>query len=157
MDNKKDIKGVLLAVFIIISILLAGFIVYDKFLKEDDGSCVTVPCNCEEKKELVLASKYVNEQDKDSYLTFDTTKKTWKGIRNNCEGYEEVEGTYVIENNVITLNSEVFDSYNDIVKFEMIADGSNIKKLHDMAEDKSGVDVNFYYTGCSPTAYFIAE
>lgn len=159
MEEKKDIKGVLLVVFIILSLLLGGFIVYDKLLKNDDAEgCEKPVCQCDTEKKMTLASKYVNEGESLSYLEFDTVNSTWKGVRNHCEGYEDVSGTYVIENNKLTLNNENFVSDGGVVTFELITDSSNkVIRLHDLTGDDSKGEIMFHYTGCSSSEYYKAE
>lgn len=151
MENRKDLKGIFLVLFIIISILLAGFIIYDKFLKKDNDSCVTVPCNCEEKKEKILANKYVIEEDKTNYIAFDTEKLTWEAVRNHCEGYEQINGTYYIENGNIYLNSKVFSDDHPSVVLKLIFDGNKVVKIHD------SVDEEFHFAGCAPSDYYVIE
>ena len=155
MENKRDLKGLLLVVFIVISLLLAGFIIYDKFLKED-GSCVTVPCNCEEKKEVILANKYVVEEDKSNYITFNTEKLTWDASRNHCEGFEEIHGTYYLKDGYVHLDSPVFSDdssadRNDGVALKLIMNGNKVVQLHDDAEE------GFHFAGCAPSDYYVID
>lgn len=47
MEKKSDLKGVLLGVFLVISLLLGGFIVYDKLLKKEGQLKCKEECQCE--------------------------------------------------------------------------------------------------------------
>ncbi len=51
MENKKDMKGILLVVFAIISLSLGGFIIYDKVLKKESFNCPKNDCQCEKCRE----------------------------------------------------------------------------------------------------------
>lgn len=48
MENKKDLMGILFGVFLTISILLGGFVIYDKLIKNnEEKDCPKTECNCE--------------------------------------------------------------------------------------------------------------
>jgi len=164
MENKSDIKGVLLVIFIVISLLLSGFVLYDKLLKKETCDCPKTDCKCEKCKEcekceekLILSTKYINKSDKNSYITFDTTNKSWYSIRNVCEGYEELRGSYFIENNKLRLLSDSFSdekssNYGANVVFALVSNGSgHVEKMYDLIEN------DFYFTGCMGSDYFIAD
>ncbi len=170
MEKKKDIKGILLVVFIVISLLLTSFIVYDKFLKKETCSCPKEDCKCEKndsnstekidsnsEEKSILSSKYINENDKNSYITFDVTNNSWSSVRNVCEGYEELHGSYAIENNKLRLLSDNFtdknsSNYGANVVFELVSDSSgHVEKMKDLIEN------DFYFSGCMGSDYFIAE
>ena len=51
MENKKDMKGILLIAFAIISLSLGGFIIYDKVLKKESFNCPKNDCQCEKCRE----------------------------------------------------------------------------------------------------------
>ena len=56
MENKKDMKGILLIVFAIISLSFGGFIIYDKVLKKESFNCPKNDCQCENSETLDIVS-----------------------------------------------------------------------------------------------------
>ena len=61
MEEKKNIVGILFGVFLTISVLLGGFIVYDKFIKKDNKpECEKTECNCEKCEECQECEKCDN-------------------------------------------------------------------------------------------------
>ena len=61
MEEKKNIMGILFGVFLTISIILGGFVIYDKLIKKDNKSeCVKNECNCEKCEECQECEKCDN-------------------------------------------------------------------------------------------------
>ena len=161
MENKSDIKGILLVVFIVISILLLGFVVYDKVLKKENCNCPKNDCQCEKcsknddlnnEVKLTLSSKYTNADDKKSYISFDIANGTWSFTRNNCHEYEDLSGTYSIKNNEIILKYVgTREGTEDVLK--VIVDNSNhVEKIYGDDENNG-----YSFAGCSSSEYFVVE
>ncbi len=166
MENEKNKNVVLLVVFIVLSLLLAGFIIYDKVLNKSTSECPKCNCQCEkcevckkceEKSEnldedyyhdLISGVKYKNLSRPDNYIQFNVGNKTWKAARNSCHGYEDISGTYTIEKNEIILKGDFFEGGKNV--FTMVS--GNYSGDIILIYDKDG-DVE----GCSEQNYFVSE
>ena len=166
MENKSDTKGLLLVVFIVISVLLAGFVIYDKVLKKENCDCPKTDCQCEKCKECekcnnacdvasdylggygiaALTEEYKNVADKKSNIVF-KADGTWSANRNSCHGYDNISGTYKMEENDIILSSDSLDSGKTVLTI-VSGDSSDIYLLYEK-------ELNI--TGCSNRRYFVIE
>ena len=163
LENGNGTLKLLLTIFIIISVVLGGFVIYDKVLKKNNDKCSKSESSCEKSEENVsnknnnseikLASKYRNIKDKESYIMFDTSNGTWKFNRNECHEYGTMTGTYTIEDNKVNLNMSndgkailmlLHDNYDEtLLQTDKILYGDEFS------------DVTF--AGCSTSAYFMSE
>lgn len=117
-ENNKPSKSnnALLIIFMIISLLLAGFIVYDKCLKKEEVKepvqNVEENKNTEEKKETdpkVYVGAYGAEQDNDFEKLYLREDGSFKLIISNIMACSDANvGTYMVENNVVTLKETVY-------------------------------------------------
>ena len=169
MENKKDIKVVLLIVFVLIALALGGFILYDKLIKKETCECPknecicekceeknypTKECQCKENKDvsyytkLLNNVKYRNISRPDNYIEFNTKDMTWKANFNNCHGYDEINGKYTIENSKIILTGNDFEDGKNT--FSIISGNYN-------EEIQLIYDINRGIQGCSEQEYFVAE
>ncbi len=146
MEKKKDIKGILLVVFIVISIVLAGFIVYDKFIKSNNNEDCT-DTGCYFSIDSDIKQLYVNEFDKESYLYFYDSNKTWVYNRNECHGYWPVSGTYTIEGDKVILN------YPEGGK--AVLEIQSDKKLRSNLVEFADENDDFIFSGCAGSEYFV--
>ena len=164
MENKSDKKGILLVVFIVMALLLAGFIVYDKLLKKETCNCPKDECKCEKcttndsKIDTDyennysyggLSSKYRIGHDGKSYLQFNVDG-SWTAKRNECEFYDDISGTYEIKNEKIILKSSKFDS-KEVALDIVSGDGEGIYVLYQNENDENKI------TGCSLRKYLYIE
>ena len=112
LESNKGLK-VWLIIFVALTVILGGFIFYDKVLKEEKKDVPVKEKEETKQKEnvvdnndnsvIVLASKYQNIKDKTSYIAFDKEKGTFKFYRNECHGYNYMNGTYSIKDNEVIL------------------------------------------------------
>ena len=162
MEKKSDIKGILLVVFIIISLALCSYVLYDKILKKDEqNSCLKTDCECEnnEKDEDIeddyyyydkkLSTKYINIGDPLSYISFDMKNSTWKMNYNACHGYEIINGTFSIEKNRIIMNSETRGGELKIVSNYNF--GQYVGILYAITRE------HFSLAGCTGSDYFVID
>ena len=102
MEKENKNLKIMLIIFITLSVVLGGFILYDKVLKEDNasGKCEKESCNCEKqetesKEETALPewAKYLLNQNitKIGYGTVDKNENyKWKDIsKDQLRGYLE--------------------------------------------------------------------
>ena len=160
MENKSDVKGILLVVFIVISLLLAGFVLYDKLLKKDTCTCPKNDCQCEkcdnscdvasdylgEYAMAFLSAKYNNVGDKKSNIVF-KADGTWSANINSCHEYDSINGTYELEENSIILSSDDLNSGKTTLTI-VSGDSSDIYLLYEKEQN---------ITGCSNRRYFVIE
>ena len=160
MEKENKNLKIMLIIFILISVILGGFILYDKVLKKEDSKCKKDTCSCEKMdenvndKKIMLASKYVNTKDKASYITFDSTNKTWNYYRNECHGYLTMTGTYSTEDNKVILNL----SNNGRTVLILSHDNDNKELLQsDMISYGNDESNEVLFSGCSGSDYFMPE
>ena len=154
MEKKKNI---IIWVLAVILLLAAGFICYDKFLKKtetvskdcDCPKCEKVNNTCDLKVDYVsgeyekktLTAKYVNVGDKESTIQFNSDG-TWSASRNSCHFYEDLNGTYTINENNIVLHG---GSETTLTIVSGYTDGIYLLYTNSSDEDISGCSVSNYY------------
>ena len=179
MENKSNTKGVFLIVFAVISLLLGGFIIYDKLLKKETCNCPKTDCQCEKCKECEKCEENNNtnncptkecqcKEDKDvSYYTQLLNNVKYRNLSrpDNYITFDTKDMTWKATYNNCHGYNEIAGKYtienNEIIlTSETFEDGKNEFSI--VSGNYSGdiiliYDVNRGVQGCSEQEYFVAE
>ena len=149
---EKNKHKLLIIILLILSISLGAFIIYDKFIDKNDDSQKESQNNkgASYYTKDSLASKYINIADNNSYIVFETQTGRWTANRNFCDSYNEIYGTFTVENDQVVLR------YIDgtTTSFDIISDSDfskNIELLHDNLSKESN------NASCIASTYFVKE
>ena len=152
---KKNGIMLLLVIFIIISVSMGSFVLYDKLISKDTDCPGKDSQN--EKIEPVynytkdsLAPKYINISDENNYIVFDKEKGNWNAKMNFCDSYEEIYGTYTVENDKVILR--YIDGSNTSLNIISDSDSSNIVEILHENLPKDSANTN-----CMESKYFVKE
>ena len=123
MENKNDLKGILIWVFLVISLLLGGFIIYDKLLKKDTKNEQERECEkCLQENEIPVGvyissldgGRYTIEIRKDNNSTYIYEDKCGDDMCTyaDAKGYVAING-----NKLVLINEKCGDEYNNCAPY----------------------------------------
>ena len=157
---EKEKKNIIIGVLAVVLLIAIAFICYDKFLKKTEN--VSKNCNCQkcencekidntcdlkidynpgEYEKKTLTAKYVNVGDKQSTIQFNSDG-TWTASRNSCHFYENLNGTYIMNENNIELHG---GNETTLTIVSGYTDGIYLLYTNSSDLDISGCSISDYY------------
>ncbi len=128
MESKKNTNSILLIVFIVIALLLGGFIIYDKLLKTND----TKECPKSESTKFDYASFDVDTKTK-LVCTIDMTGLTEVKVFDKCgEDFDILNDEYLIKVTNLEYNGVKYSFTYELVKdtFVPVEDDPGMVKMY---------------------------